>query len=127
VDILEQTFLVRRLTPFHRNVRKRLVKTPKVYLRDTGLLHHLLNLGTASEVASHPVAGVSFERFVLEDLLRRERLVRPHTQAYFWRAGSLVIDQSDTIDTVAPGIERRGVARALTWLPLVALEAVRGR
>jgi hypothetical protein len=85
LDVLEQTFLVRRLAPFHRNVRKRLVKAPKVYVRDTGLVHHLLNLDSAAEVASHPVAGASFETFVLEDLLRRERLARPHTQPYFWR------------------------------------------
>src|SRR5438094_10235178 len=55
LDVLEQTFLVRRLPPYHRNVRKRLVKAPKVYLRDTGLLHHLLNLPSADDVASHPV------------------------------------------------------------------------
>jgi len=53
LDVLEQTFLVRRLAPYHRNVRKRLVKAPKVYLRDTGLLHHLLNLPSADDVASH--------------------------------------------------------------------------
>ena len=50
VNLLEQTFLVRRLLPYYRNVRKRLVRGPKVYLRDTGLLHHLLNLSTLAEL-----------------------------------------------------------------------------
>ena len=62
VDILEQTFLVRRLTPYARNVHKRLTKAPKLYLRDTGLLHHLLGIESADELASHPIRGASWER-----------------------------------------------------------------
>ena len=85
LDILEQTFLIRRLPPFFRNVGKRLVKAPKVYLRDSGLLHHLLNLGTLDEVRNHPVHGASWETFVLEDVIRREKLRHPHAQFFFWR------------------------------------------
>lgn len=85
LDILEQTFLVRRLAPYFRNVGKRLVKSPKVYLRDTGLLHHLLNLGTLEEVRNHPIHGASFETLVLEDLIRREKLAHPHAQFFYWR------------------------------------------
>ncbi len=85
LDILEQTFLIRRLPPYFRNVGKRLVKSPKVYLRDSGLLHHLLNLETLEEVRDHPVHGASWETFVLEDLIRREKLRHPHAQFYFWR------------------------------------------
>lgn len=85
LDILEQTFLIRRLPPYFRNVGKRLVKSPKVYLRDSGLLHHLLNLETLEEVRNHPVHGASWETFVLEDLIRREKLRHPHAQFYFWR------------------------------------------
>ena len=88
LDILEQTFLARRLPPYFRNVGKRLTKAPKVYLRDTGLLHHLLNLNSLGELDSHPVLGASWETFVLEDLLRRERLRHPHTQACFWRTAA---------------------------------------
>jgi predicted AAA+ superfamily ATPase len=84
-DILEHTFLLRRLPPYFRNVGKRLVKAPKVYLRDSGLLHHLLNLGTLDEVRNHPVHGASWETFVLEDVIRRERLRHPHAQFFFWR------------------------------------------
>lgn len=85
LDILEQTFLVRRLPPYFRNVGKRLVRTPKIYLRDSGLLHHLLNLDTLDDVRDHPVHGASWETFVLEDVIRRERLRHPHAQFYFWR------------------------------------------
>lgn len=85
LDILEQTFLIRRLPPYFRNVGKRLTKSPKVYLRDTGLLHHLLNISTWETLEAHPIRGASWETLVLEDLIRRERLRHPNTQAYFWR------------------------------------------
>ena len=85
LDILEQTFLIRRLPPYFRNVGKRIVKAPKVYLRDSGLLHHLLNLGTLDEVRNHPVHGASWETFVLEDIIRRAKLRHPHAQFFFWR------------------------------------------
>jgi len=98
LDILEQSFLVRRLPPYFRNVGKRLTKSPKVYLRDTGLLHHLLNIDSIEELDNHPIRGVSWETFVIEDLIRRERLAHPHSLFYFWRttAGSemdLVIER----------------------------------
>ncbi len=98
LDVLESIYLMRRLPPYFRNVGKRLTKSPKVYLRDTGLLHHLLNISTAEELASHPSRGASWEGFIIEDVLRRERLVHPSTQAYFWRTAAgaevdLVLDR----------------------------------
>jgi hypothetical protein len=84
-DILEQSFLLRRLPPYFRNIGKRLVKAPKLYLRDTGLLHHLLNINNMDELNSHPIRGASWETFVIEDILRRATLSHPHIQAYFWR------------------------------------------
>jgi uncharacterized protein len=101
LDVLEQTFILRRLPPFHRNVGKRLVKAPKVYLRDTGLVHHLLNLGTLDEITSHPIAGASWETFVIEDLIRREKNAHPHSQFFFWRTNvgaevDLIIDRGST-------------------------------
>lgn len=101
LDILEQTFLIRRLPPYFRNVGKRLVKAPKVYLRDSGLLHHLLNLGTLDEVRNHPGHGASWETFVLEDVIRREKLRHPHAQFFFWRTADgaeidLVIERGST-------------------------------
>lgn len=85
VDILEQSFLLRRLPPYFRNVGKRLVKAPKLYLRDTGLLHHVLNIDSLDTLGSHPIRGASWETFVLEDLLRREAVAYPHSVAHFWR------------------------------------------
>jgi predicted AAA+ superfamily ATPase len=93
VDILEQSFLLRRLPPYFRNVGKRLVKAPKLYLRDTGLLHHLLNIDTLEVLDGHPIRGASWETFVLEDLLRREAVAYPHGVAHFWRtAGGAEVD-----------------------------------
>ncbi|MCY4601872.1 MAG: ATP-binding protein [Acidobacteria bacterium] len=70
VDLLVDLFLVRRLPPFHANVRKRLVKAPKVYVRDSGLVHALLRLDNEESVLGHPVAGGSWEGFVVESLIR---------------------------------------------------------
>lgn len=88
VDILEQSFLLRRLPPYFRNIGKRLVKAPKLYLRDTGLLHHLLNIDSLDVLESHPIRGASWETFVLEDLVRRETIASPHTAPHFWRTAS---------------------------------------
>jgi uncharacterized protein len=100
VGLLEQTFLVRVLPPYFRNVGKRLTKSPKVYLKDTGLLHHLLNIPSADVLRSHPVLGMSWETFVLEDIARRERIQNPHSGLFFWRTAAgleadLVIDRGD--------------------------------
>jgi len=102
VDILERSFLLRRLTPFYRNVGKRLVKAPKLYLRDTGLLHHLLNIDSLDALDSHPIRGASWETFVMEDLLRREALAHPHSMPHFWRTAGgaeadLLLDRGDAL------------------------------
>lgn len=88
LDLLEGVFLIRRLPPFFRNIGKRLVKSPRVYLRDTGLLHHLLNIGTPEELDVNPVRGMSWEGFVVEDLICRELLRSPVTQISFWRTSA---------------------------------------
>lgn len=69
LDLLEDTFMVRQLQPLHANLGKRLVKRPKVYLRDTGLLHALLGIESMDDLLGHPVAGASWEGFVLEQVL----------------------------------------------------------
>jgi hypothetical protein len=69
LDILEDTFMLRRLPPFHANLKKRLVKAPKVYLRDSGLLHALLALADQHDLHGHPVVGASFEGWALEQVL----------------------------------------------------------
>lgn len=70
LDALEQTFLIRRLPPWYANLGKRLVKSPKLYFRDTGLLHALLGIRSSSELLVHPKLGASWEGFALETILR---------------------------------------------------------
>lgn len=69
LDILEGTFMVRVLQPYHANLGKRLVKSPKIYIRDSGVLHALLNLPSHHAVLSHPVLGASWEGWVIEQIL----------------------------------------------------------
>ncbi len=80
LDLLTGLFMVRQLKPWHENLKKRQVKAPKVYLRDSGLLHTLLGLATEREVLSHPKAGASWEGFAVEEVLRTVR----SEAAYFW-------------------------------------------
>ncbi|WP_274631146.1 ATP-binding protein [Arvimicrobium flavum] len=68
LDLLVDLLLVRRLEPWHANVSKRLVKSPKIYVRDSGITHALLGLATEEQVLGHPVAGGSWEGFVIETL-----------------------------------------------------------
>lgn len=70
VDLLCDLHLVRRLMPWSANLGKRLVKSPKVYVRDSGLVHALLGLATENEVLGHPVAGLSYEGMVIETLIQ---------------------------------------------------------
>lgn len=69
IDLLVDLLLVRRLAPFHANVGKRLVKSPKTFVRDSGLVHALLGIEDFEELAGHPVVGGSWEGFVIESLL----------------------------------------------------------
>jgi predicted AAA+ superfamily ATPase len=69
LDMLSQTYMVRSLPPLLPNLKKRLVKSPKVYLRDSGILHTLLGLETESDLRGHPVFGASWEGFALEQIL----------------------------------------------------------
>lgn len=68
LDTLVDTLMVRRLEPHLANVGKRLVKSPKAYVRDSGLLHALLGLATVRDLQGHPVAGASWEGFVVEQV-----------------------------------------------------------
>ncbi len=80
LDILTQTMMVRQLQPWHENLGKRQVKAPKVYFRDTGLLHALMGVTSSDQLLTHPRAGASWEGFALEQVLR---LAQPE-QAWFW-------------------------------------------
>ena len=85
VDLLSDLLLVRRLPSHHANVKKRLVKSPKVYVRDSGLVHALLGLADFNEIAGHPVVGPSWEGFVIENLLTA---APPATKASFYRTAA---------------------------------------
>jgi predicted AAA+ superfamily ATPase len=69
IDLLSDLLLVRRLPPLHANTKKRLVKSPRVYVRDSGLVHALLGIGNYNQLSGHPVYGSSWEGFVIENLL----------------------------------------------------------
>ena len=85
LDLLVDLLLVRRLSPWHRNVGKRLVKSPRVFVRDSGLVHALLGLGNKEQLLGHPVVGPSWESFVLETLL----VLAPRgTEANFYRTAA---------------------------------------
>ena len=77
---LTQTLMVRQLQPWHENLGKRQVKAPKIYFRDSGLLHALMGVTTMDELLTHPRSGASWEGFALEQVLR---IAKPD-QAYFW-------------------------------------------
>ena len=85
IDLLSDLLLVRRLPPVHSNVGKRLVKSPKVYVRDSGLVHALLAIADQNALLGHPVVGGSWEGFVIENLLS---VAPPETQAGYYRTSA---------------------------------------
>lgn len=80
LDILSGAYVVRQLQPWHANTRKRQVKAPKIYIRDSGILHALLFLENEKQLMSHPKAGASWEGFVIEQVIQASRF----RNAYFW-------------------------------------------
>lgn len=84
LDILEETFIVRQLPPYYPNIKKRLIKSPKIYIRDTGLLHALLKNRTLDALQSHPCLGNSWEGFVIEQITA----LVPDKDVYFYRTSA---------------------------------------
>jgi uncharacterized protein len=84
IDLLEQTFVLRTLPPYSGNLKKRLVKSPKVYIRDSGLLHALLEIETRDHLFGNPAYGASFEGYVVENLLA----ALPNWRASFYRTSN---------------------------------------
>ncbi len=82
IDILAGTFMVRRLAPWHANVSKRQVKAPKVYLRDSGMLHQLAGISSFDMLQMHPRLGASWEGFALEEVIRKKQFA--DEDLYFW-------------------------------------------
>ncbi len=85
LDHLSQALLLRRLEPYHANLGKRLVKSPKVYVRDSGLLHSLLGITTVDDLIGHPSAGASWEGFCIEQICG---LLPPAAQVSFFRTAA---------------------------------------
>ncbi|MEW6594365.1 MAG: ATP-binding protein [Thermodesulfobacteriota bacterium] len=80
LDLLSGTFMVRQLPPWFENTKKRQIKSPKVYLRDSGLAHALLGLRNHDELMAHPKSGASWEGFALEQVIR----AAPDAEIFFW-------------------------------------------
>jgi len=125
LDILSGVFMVRQLQPWHANIKKRQVKAPKIYIRDTGILHALLGLKTESELLGHPRCGASWEGFVLEEVIRS---VRPD-DVYFWAThNGAEIDMVFSKDGSLYGVEcKRADAPGMTPSIMRALEDLKLR
>lgn len=80
LDLLTDAFMMRQLQPFHANLKKRQVKSPKIYVRDSGLLHQLLGIDSMKSLYSHPKIGASWEGFIIENVLMREH----YDEVFFW-------------------------------------------
>jgi uncharacterized protein len=85
LSILEETFILRQLQPYFRNIKKRLVKSPKIYIRDSGLLHSLLMTQTLDDLQGHPQVGNSWEGFIIEQVTS---LLPQEWQTYFYRTSA---------------------------------------
>lgn len=85
IDFLEHSFIVRRVEPFFINIGKRLVKSPKIYIRDSGILHSLLQINSYDELIANPIAGNSWEGYVIEQIISR---LQPNCYPYFYRTQS---------------------------------------
>lgn len=123
LDLLTGTFMTRQLPPWFENLRKRQVRAPKVYVRDSGLLHTLLGLRTIDDLAGHPVVGASWEGFALEQLLH----FADERKAWFWAShGGAELDL-----LLMPGRNRYGIefkyseAPAATRSMAIAIEDLR--
>jgi len=115
LDLLTDLMLTRRLPPWHGNVGKRLVKSPKVYVRDSGILHALLDIHDLEELLGHPVAGASWEGFVIENTLR---CLPSGTEHYFYRTqAGAEIDLILNVERVLPRSRRHQTLKEVRHLP----------
>jgi predicted AAA+ superfamily ATPase len=125
LDLLSATFMVRQLPAWHENIGKRQVKAPKVYFRDSGLLHALLDLGDGGAVEAHPKVGASWEGFALDAVVTR--LGALPEECHFWAAHSgAELDLLVVRGNVRLGFEfKRTTAPVSTRSMHVALEDLR--
>lgn len=132
LEALESVFMVRSLQPWSANLKKRQVRTPKVYVRDSGLLHRLLDIRTTRELERHPKVGASWEGFVIECVLRA--LTAAPGSSYFWRTHTgaeldLLVQQGGRLRgfeikrTTAPRLTR-SMRSAMSDLDLSRLDVI---
>ncbi len=132
LDLLTSALMVRQLQPWHENIAKRQVKSPKIYLRDSGVTHTLLGISTREQLESHPKVGASWEGFVIEQLIRHLG-VEPE-MCYFWATHSgaeldlLVVRGQDKLGfevkrTTSPAVTR-SMRHALDDLRLQRLDVI---
>ena len=132
LEALESVFMVRSLKPWSANLKKRQVRTPKVYVRDSGLLHRLLDIRTTRELERHPKVGASWEGFVIECVLRA--LNAAPGSSYFWRTHTgaeldLLVQQGGRLRgfeikrTTAPRLTR-SMRSAMSDLDLSRLDVI---
>ena len=98
LDLLTDAFMIRQLQPYHANLKKRQVKSPKIYVRDSGLLHQLLGIDSMKSLFSNPKVGASWEGFVIEQFLKNE----PYDDIFFWGTYQgaeidLIVRRGDTL------------------------------
>lgn len=120
LDILSGVFMVRQLQPWHQNIKKRQVKSPKIYMRDTGILHSLLGIRTMDDLLTNPKYGASWEGYVIEEIIHS---VDPD-EVYFWATHNAAeIDLVFIKDGRMYGVEcKRADAPGMTPSIRVALE-----
>ncbi|MBF8300806.1 MAG: uncharacterized protein HW394_1176 [Acidobacteria bacterium] len=132
LDLLVDTFMIRLLPPWSQNIGKRVVKSPKIYFRDSGLLHHLLDIRSGDDLARHVKVGASFEGFALHELVRR--LGADRRECFFWATHQgaeldlLVVHGSTRLGfefkhTVAPEVTK-SMRIALADLKLARLDVI---
>jgi hypothetical protein len=114
LDLLEGSFIIHRLQPYHANVSKRLVKSPKIYFRDSGVLHQLARIQSLNQLLSHPVVGASWEGYVIEQI---KRVLGNDWQYYFYRtqAGA----EADLL-LISPTGQKIGVEIKISNSPLIS-------
>jgi predicted AAA+ superfamily ATPase len=122
LDALASGLVVRLLPPWFENLKKRQVKSPKVYVRDSGILHALLGLGSGDDLAGHPKVGASWEGFALEQVIQRLG-ARPE-QCHFWGTYSSAIESLglDRLDVLHPGRETFRLASNVRAIGIRRLE-----
>jgi uncharacterized protein len=132
LDLLTDALVLRQLPPWHANLAKRQVRSPKVYVEDSGLLHTLLGIETGIDLAGHPKVGASWEGFLIKEII--ERLNARVDECYFWAAHTgaevdlLVVSGRRRLGfeikrTTAPQLTR-SMATVLTDLELERLDLV---